>query len=191
MSKPSFTEFKYGSFTCKLSRKLTKQSSISSRERQNSNLSSTTYQPNVEEMKWVFDKYDTNKDGKISKEEYKSALKVLGKGEEETNATKAFTTIDTDGDGFIDFKEFLGMMHNMGEGINVNDIQSAFRVYDFDGNGKISAQELMAVLKKMGERCNLETCRRMIRGVDANEDGLIDMAEFTTMMTRTMKVFQK
>ncbi|KAB2057955.1 hypothetical protein ES319_A11G203000v1 [Gossypium barbadense] len=150
MSKLSFIEFKYGAFPRKLSRKPTTQMSIN-KDSLKSNVSSRTYQPNVEEMKWLFDKFDTNKDGKISKEEYKSALKVLGKGMTGAEVTKAFTAIDTDGDGFIDYKEFMEMMQNMGEGINVNDIQSAFRVYDLDGNGKISAEELMAVLKKMGE----------------------------------------
>ena len=182
MSKLSFIEFKYGALPRKLSRKPT-QLSIS-KERQKSNVSSRTYQPNVEEKKWVLDKFDTNKSGKISKE-YKSALKVLGKG-----VAKAFSAIDTDGDGFIKYREFTEMMHNMGEGINANDIQSAFRVYDLDGNGKISAEELMQVLKKMGERCSLETCRKMIQGVDADGDGLIDMNEFMTMMTRTMKPSQ-
>ncbi|XWS29856.1 hypothetical protein CRYUN_Cryun24cG0065900 [Craigia yunnanensis] len=166
MLKLSSMEFNYGALPRKLSRKPTQLSNT--KERQRSNVSSRTYQPNVEEMKWMFDKFDTNKDGKISKEEYKSALK----------------------DGFIDYKEFIEMMNNMGERINANDIQSAFLVYDLDRNGKISAEELMEVLKKMGERCSLEACRKMIRGVDADGDGLIDMNEFMTMMTRTMKPSQ-
>ncbi|XP_022740140.1 calmodulin-like protein 1 [Durio zibethinus] len=188
MSKLGFIGFKCGGFLRKLSRK-PKQLNIN-KERQKSNVTSRTYQPNVEEMKWVFDKLDTNKDGKISKEEYESALKVLGKGVAETEGAKAFSAIDTDGDGFIDYKEFIEMMRNIGEGINASDIQSAFRLYDLDGNGKISAEELMQVLKKMGERCSLDACRKMIRGVDADGDGLIDMNEFMTMMTCTMRPSQ-
>ncbi|GMI68083.1 calmodulin-like 30 [Hibiscus trionum] len=116
MLKLSFIEFKYVSLPRKLSRKPTQLSII--KERQNSNVSSRTYQPNMEEMKWVFDKFDTNKDGKIFKEEYKSALKVMGKGVGEREMGKAFSAMDTDGVGFINYKEFTEIMHNMGEGIS-------------------------------------------------------------------------
>lgn len=143
-----------------------------------------SFQPNVEEMKWVFDKFDTNKDGKISRQEYKSVLRALGKGVDETEMAKAFQATDTDGDGFLDFKEFMAM----GDGIQASDIESAFRVFDLDGDGKISAEELMDVLKRMGERSSLDACRKMIRGVDNDGDGLIDINEFMSMMTRTMKL---
>ncbi|KAG6766966.1 hypothetical protein NC652_018826 [Populus alba x Populus x berolinensis] len=149
---------------------------------------SKSFQPNVEEMKWVFDKFDLNKDGKISRQEYKSALRALGKGLEESEMVKAFQATDIDGDGYIDFKEFMEMMHNMGDGVKSSDIESAFRVFDLDGNGKISAEELMEVLKRLGERSSLDACRKMIRAVDGDGDGLIDMNEFMGMMTRTMKM---
>ncbi|TXG59449.1 hypothetical protein EZV62_014022 [Acer yangbiense] len=202
MSKVSFLNFRN-----RLSRKCSSlkspQLSFSfNKERQKSsnniNVSTVLVQPNVEEMRWVFDKFDTNKDGKISKEEYKAALKLLGNKQgsiAEAEVAKSFQFVDTDGDGFIDFKEFMEMMqnnnnNNMGGdgGEKKSDIQSAFKLFDTNGDGKISAQELMQVLKNIGEKCNLDSCRKMIRGVDADGDGLIDMDEFMNMMTRTMKV---
>ncbi|KAG5241408.1 hypothetical protein OIU77_003295 [Salix suchowensis] len=155
--------------------------------RKNSN-ASKSFQPNVEEMKWVFDKFDLNKDGKISRQEYKSLLRALGKGLEESEMVKAFQATDMDGDGYIDFKEFMEMMYNVEGGVASSDIESAFRVFDLDGNGKISAEELMEVLKRLGERCSLDACRKMIRAVDGDGDGLIDMNEFMAMMTRNMKL---
>ncbi|GLT50160.1 hypothetical protein SLA2020_236670 [Shorea laevis] len=188
MSKTSFLNMKYGFSKKSSSKKLPTQLSFS-KERQKSTVSSKGLVPNTEEMKFVFDKFDTNRDGRMSKEEYKAAVRILGKGTSDAEMLQAFKAIDADGDGFIDFQEFTEMMRNTGDEGNVtSEIQSAFRMYDLDGNGKISAEELMDVMKKMGERCSLETCRRMIRGVDANGDGLIDMDEFVTMMTRTMKL---
>ncbi|KAA8531704.1 hypothetical protein F0562_006579 [Nyssa sinensis] len=156
------------------------------KERQRSSVSKA-FQPNTEEMKRVFNKFDTNKDGKISREEYKLALKAVGGGNAETEVPEAFEATDSDGDGFIDFKEFMEVL-NMGGGINTTDIQSAFRVFDLDGNGKISAEELMEVLGRLGERCSLESCRKMLRRVDTDGDGVIDMDEFMNMMTHTMKL---
>ncbi|KAF2295213.1 hypothetical protein GH714_032163 [Hevea brasiliensis] len=121
-------------------------------------------------MKWVFSKFDTNKDGKISRQEYKSALRSLGKGMDEDEMAKSFEATDTDGDGFIDFKEFMKMMNSEGDGVKASDIHSAFQAFDLDGNGKISAEELMQVLKRMGEKFSLDACRKMIKGVDSDGD---------------------
>lgn len=145
--------------------------------------------PNVEELRSVFNKFDANKDGKISEEEYKLALRVMGGTNiaESSEMAKAFKVADSDGDGFIDFEEFT-KVHRAEGGVKTSDIQGAFRVYDLDGNGKISAEELLEVMRRIGERSSLEACRKMIRGVDADGDGLINMDEFTIMMTRTMKL---
>lgn len=187
MSKVSFLNFHYG-FSKKASFKSPK-SSIS-KERQNSGVSTsaTTTRPNVEEMRCVFQKFDTNKDGKISREEYMSALNVLGKGVEKAEIANSFHFIDTDKDGYIDFKEFLEMVNNTGDGVKKNDIKGAFQVFDLNGDKKISAEELREVLKRMGEKCSLDACRKMIKGVDADGDGLIDMDEFMTMMTGNIKL---
>jgi len=134
----------------------------------------------------VFDKYDANGDGKITKEEYKLAIGALGQGISDHEATEAFSVMDADKDGFVDFKEFLEV-HGSGGGIKSCDIEGAFRAYDLDGDGKISAEELWEVMKSLGEKCSLEDCKRMVRGVDADGDGSVNMDEFMNMMTRTMK----
>ncbi|KAF9599934.1 hypothetical protein IFM89_001969 [Coptis chinensis] len=182
MAKLSLLNFQYN-----LSRRLpSKPARWGSSERQWSGLS-PSFQPNIEEMKRVFDTFDANKDGKISKEEYRSVLRALGKQNVETEVTKAFKVADSDGDGFIDFKEFMDV-HEKGGGVKPVDIKNAFKTFDLDGNGKISAEELLEVLKRLGDRCSLETCKKMVRAVDADGNGLIDMDEFMKMMTQTMKL---
>lgn len=158
-----------------------------SKDRQNSGVL-PSYQQSIEEMKQVFNKFDTNKDGKISPEEYKGILRALGKGNLLTKEVeKIFEVADLDGDGFIDFKEFVEVQKK-GGGLKMVDVQGAFRAFDKDGDGKITVEEVFELLQKLGERCNLQDCRRMVRAVDANGDGVIDMDEFLTMMTRTLKL---
>ncbi|KAF5463804.1 hypothetical protein F2P56_013936 [Juglans regia] len=184
MSNLSFLNFQYG-ISIKPSAKQA-QSSIS-KERQCSN-TSTCLQLNVEEMRRVFDKFDSNKDGKLSKEEFKLAQRVLldGGTVPETETAKEFQMIDSDGDGFIDFKEFMEIF-NIGGGVNASDIQSAFRVYDLDGDGRISAEELLQILKKLGEVCSLQACRKMVKAVDTDGDGFVDINEFMSMMAGVKK----
>ncbi|KMS95975.1 hypothetical protein BVRB_003360 [Beta vulgaris subsp. vulgaris] len=148
-----------------------------------------TFQSNMQEMKQVFDTYDKNKDGKVSKEEYKAMVRAIsGKGISvisDTEASKAFQVADKDGDGFIDFNEFM-LLHN--NKVKSKDIESAFKIFDCDGDGKICAKELMEVLRRMGQMYSLESCKKMIKEVDNDGDGLINLAEFSTMMTSTLKL---
>nr|XP_043634400.1 calmodulin-like protein 30 [Erigeron canadensis] len=184
-SKSSFFSFKYG---------LSKKSSTpKSPPPPNQSLRpskftspAAAFEPNIDEMRRVFNKFDKNKDGKISKEEYTLAVGLLGNKNAKKEVTKAFQTIDTDGDGFVDFDEFMEAQKSDG-GVKTSDIKSAFKVFDLDGNGKITAEELVQVLRQLGEKCSLESCRKMVKGADADGDGMIDIDEFMGLMTRTMK----
>ncbi|XP_059459370.1 calmodulin-like protein 30 [Corylus avellana] len=172
----SFLDFQFG---------VSRKSSL--KPTQSSNSTSRSFQPSMEEMRWVFDKFDANKDGKISREEYKLAQRALNKGIPETELVKLFQTIDSDGDGFIDFKEFMEMF-NVGGRVKATEIQSAFRAFDLNGDGKISAEELSQVLKKLGEGCSLKACRKIVKAVDTNGDGFIDINEFMSMMASGKKL---
>ncbi|KAJ0880975.1 putative EF-hand domain pair protein CML [Helianthus annuus] len=68
MSSKSFFSFKYGG---------SKKGSIP-KTAPPVQSSPVVFQPNADELRWVFDKFDKNKDGKISKEEYVSAVDILG-----------------------------------------------------------------------------------------------------------------
>ncbi|XP_038707640.1 calmodulin-like protein 30 [Tripterygium wilfordii] len=182
MSNVSFLEFQYKLSKNKFLRKPSRL--ISFRDRQNSNLVPTS-QPNLDDMRRVFDKFDSNKDGKISQQEYKVILRALGQDNMIGEVPNIFRAVDLDRDGFISFKEFVEV--HKGNGVKTMDIQSAFRAFDANGDGKISAEEVMEMLKRLGERCTLEDSRRMVRAVDANGDGMVDMDEFMTMMTQTLK----
>ncbi|XP_071709443.1 calmodulin-like protein 30 [Rutidosis leptorrhynchoides] len=184
MSSKSFFSFKNG-----FSRKSSTPKSppqIQSLQSSKSN-SQAVVQPNIDEMRRVFNKFDKNKDGKISKEEYTLAVGLLGNKNAKSEVNKAFQAIDTDGDGFIDYGEFMEAQNSDG-GVKTGDIKSAFKVFDLDGNGKITAEELVQVLRQLGEKCSLESCRKMVKGADSDGDGMIDINEFMGLMTRTMKL---
>lgn len=182
MSRTRFLDFQYS-----LSRKnyLKKPSRLFSLDKQNSGLKNV-FQPNVDEMKQVFDKFDANKDGKVSQQEYKATLKALGMENSVRDVPNIFQVVDLDGDGFINFEEFMEAQKK-GGGIRTMDIQSAFRMFDKNGDGKISAEEVKEMLWRLGERCSLEECRRMVRAVDTDGDGMVDMNEFMAMMTHSLR----
>ncbi|MED6193341.1 hypothetical protein PIB30_018492 [Stylosanthes scabra] len=179
MSDFSFLQFQCGS-SLKKSCSPPKTSSLDSRSQ-----SLSFQQPKAEEMKWVFQNFDTNKDGKISLEEFKSVASTMGWNLSDAEALNSFKAIDTDGDSFIGFDEFMGVFEgedNNDEKVKQMEMKSAFRVFDLNGDGKISAEELSQVLKRLGENCNVSDCKKMVMGVDGNGDGFIDLNEFMRMM---------
>lgn len=183
MSKMSFLEIQYNLSKRKFLRKPSHLFSF--RDRQSSDLK-LAFEPNLDEMKQVFDKFDSNRDGKISQQEYKAMLRAMGKDHMIGDVPNIFKVVDLDGDGFINFKEFMDVQKK-GGGVRTSDIQGAFRTFDLNGDGKISPDEVLAMLRKLGERCTIEDCKRMVRAVDTDGDGMVNMDEFMTMMTQNMQ----
>ncbi|XP_061341836.1 calmodulin-like protein 30 [Gastrolobium bilobum] len=187
MSNLSLLKFQY-SFTSKpTSPRKNIQQKNSFKSRQTSSSTGLSFQPKEDEMKWVFEKFDTNKDGNISLEEYKAAVRALDRGIGDSEAVKAFKAMDSNGDGLIEFKEFMEIFNGESR-IKENEIKSAFQVFDLNGDGKISAEELSQVLKRLGESCSLSACKKMVKGVDGNGDGFIDLNEFMRMMMSGKKL---
>ncbi|XP_010530885.1 PREDICTED: calmodulin-like protein 1 [Tarenaya hassleriana] len=185
MSNVSFLELQYKISKNRFLRKPSRMFS-----RQTSGLSASpasVSQPDINEMRRVFNRFDSDKDGRISQREYKAVLRALGQDKAVEEVPKIFKAVDMDRDGFIDFKEFMEV-HKAGGGVRTSDIRNAFWTFDLNGDGKISAEEVMSVLRRLGERCSLEDCRRMVRAVDADGDGLVNMDEFMTMMTTTQSM---
>ncbi|CAH9100403.1 unnamed protein product [Cuscuta europaea] len=178
-----YLDIQYYLSNCKLSKR---KVSVPSMSRQSS-ISCPAYMPKTDEMKKVFDRFDIDRDGKISPHDYKAVLRCMGSSGlwVMREVSMIFEVADLNGDGYIDFEEFVEMQRD--GGIRSVDLQSAFRVFDRDGDGKICAEDLFEVLRRLGEGCSLLDCQKMVRAVDGNGDGVVDIDEFITMMTSSMR----
>jgi calcium-binding protein CML len=154
----------------------------------NADQRSTTSLGDMDEVKKVFDKFDTNGDGKISVSELRSVFKALGVDRTSSEEIKeAVSEIDKDGDGAIDLREFVdfhrinGAPDGSGRGSG-KEINDAFEMYDRDKNGLISAQELHEVMQGLGQKCSVNDCAKMIGSVDVDGDSCVNFEEFKKMM---------
>ncbi|KAJ1265271.1 hypothetical protein BS78_08G065500 [Paspalum vaginatum] len=145
------------------------------------------------ELRKVFQMFDKNGDGQITKKELGDSLRNLGIyiADDELDATMG--KIDANGDGCVDVEEF-GLLYRSivdeGQGPEGDkhdeeeEMREAFNVFDQNGDGYITVDELRSVLASLGlkQGRTAEDCRKMISKVDADGDGRVDFTEFKQMM---------
>jgi len=158
------------------------------------------------ELARVFELFDKNGDGRITREELEDSLGKLGMSVPGDELASMIARIDANGDGCVDVEEFGELYRAImdgddgragGEGAGAGegeggaageeadeDMREAFRVFDANGDGYITVDELGAVLASLGlkQGRTAEECRRMIGRVDRDGDGRVDFHEFRQMM---------
>ncbi|KAB2090021.1 hypothetical protein ES319_A03G099000v1 [Gossypium barbadense] len=139
------------------------------------------------EFNKVFQMFDKNGDGRISKEELNDSLKKLGIFIPNDELTQMIEKIDVNGDNYVDIEEFHELYQSfMNDKDEEEDILEAFKVFDQNGDGYISVDELMSVLVSLGlkQGKTVEDCKKMIMKVDVDGDGRVNFLEFKKMMKR-------
>jgi calcium-binding protein CML len=137
------------------------------------------------ELKRVFQMFDQNSDGRITKKELSDSLDKLGIYIAEDELTTMIEKIDVNKDGCVDIEEFGALYETiMDEKNEEDDIREAFKVFDQNGDGYITVEELRSVLNSLGlkQGRTAEDCKKMISKVDKDEDGMVDFKEFKQMM---------
>lgn len=137
------------------------------------------------ELKRVFQMFDRNGDGRITKKELSDSLENLGIYIPDKELAEMIEKIDVNGDGCVDIDEFGALYRSiMEERDEEEDMREAFNVFDQNGDGFITVDELRSVLASLGlkQGRTLEDCKRMIMKVDVDGDGMVNFKEFKQMM---------
>jgi calcium-dependent protein kinase len=134
------------------------------------------------EMLDLFQQFDKNGDGVLSKDEIMEGYKAyLGEVEAEKEAERIMNEVDMDQSGTIDYNEFVLAAMNRQKVLNKEKLEATFKMFDKDGNGKISADEIRTILGNSNDKGALEA---IVKEVDANGDGEISLVEFKEMMLK-------
>ncbi|GAA0140009.1 calmodulin-related [Lithospermum erythrorhizon] len=143
------------------------------------------------ELSRLFEVFDRNGDGRITKKELKKSLENMGIFIQERELDQMIEKIDVNGDGCVDIAEFgslyKSIMENPERKVEGDeDMKEAFNVFDQNGDGFISVEELRAVLGSLGlkQGMDIADCRKMIMKIDADGNGMVDYNEFKKMMRR-------
>lgn len=82
----------------------------------------------IKDFRETFKYFDKDKDGKLSKQDFKACVCSLGEDIDDKEVEKVFAVVDTDKDGFVEFNEFLGYMRRIGsEGSGYEDVMESFK----------------------------------------------------------------
>ncbi|GMI92952.1 multicopy suppressors of snf4 deficiency in yeast 3 [Hibiscus trionum] len=140
---------------------------------------------NGTELKKIFQMFDKNGDGAITKKELNDSLENMGIFISDGDLTQMIERIDVNGDMCIDIDEFSELYQTMMDSKDEEeDMKEAFNVFDRNGDGYISVDELRSVLESLGLKQGkaMEDCKRMITKVDVDGDGRVNFMEFKQMM---------
>ncbi|KAE8692117.1 putative calcium-binding protein CML28 [Hibiscus syriacus] len=141
--------------------------------------------PEPTEIVRMFQMFDKNGDGKITKKELSDSLSTLGIFIDDKELNQMVDKIDVNGDGFVDIEEFGALYQTiMNERDEEEDMKEAFNVFDQNIDGFITEEELRSVLASLGlkQGRTIEDCKQMIKKVDVDGDGMVNFKEFKQMM---------
>ena len=134
----------------------------------------------------IFNSFDANHDGWLSREELIVALsRKEAVAEAEVEVEQLMARVDLDKSGKIDYSEFISAWMAQEKKLNTDVLDRAFSSIDSDHSGKISVEELEALLGRKG-KASKGLWTDLLKQADHNGDGVIDLEEFRKLMVDTL-----
>ena len=150
----------------------------------------------LEDLKKMFIKLDSSKDGYLSVDELRQGFKeVFGDFVDgEMDYDDMIKAVDTNGDGQIDYDEFIAAAFNRQKLLNKKNLETAFKIFDSDGNGQITMDELKAVFAG-GQAADSQSSssskeniwEQVMKEADKDNDNQISFTEFTEAMESVIR----
>uniref|UniRef100_A0A8C7ZRD4 Solute carrier family 25 member 24 n=1 Tax=Oryzias sinensis TaxID=183150 RepID=A0A8C7ZRD4_9TELE len=127
---------------------------------------------NHQSYQTLFDRLDTNKDGKVDVAELREGLKAMGIFRHGA-AQEIVSSGDQNKDGCLDFNEFTKYLkeHEM-------KLWLTFKSLDRNNDGRIDASEIQQSLAELGINLSKEDARKILQSMDIDGTMMIDWNEW-------------
>mmetsp|Transcript_33167 Transcript_33167/g.65669 ORF Transcript_33167/g.65669 Transcript_33167/m.65669 type:complete len:657 (-) Transcript_33167:67-2037(-) len=138
----------------------------------------------IGDLQQVFDQYDSNNEGYITRAEFKEAMSKFGDRYSEEDINKMFSGLDFDESGKICYTEFLAATIETCGYIEEERLAEAFDRLDCDGSGYISKKNLREIL---GKNYTEKKVNHLIAEADFRQDGRISYDEFLMLFREDVR----
>lgn len=120
----------------------------------------------------LFEKLDTNKDGKVDVAELRAGLKAMGIFRHGA-AQKIVSSGDQNKDGTLDFSEFTKYLKE-----HEKKLRLTFKSLDKNNDGRIDAEEIQLSLAELGIHVSKEDAMKILQSMDIDGTMMVDWNEW-------------
>jgi len=144
----------------------------------------------IKELEKAFRNIDSNKDGKLTKEElaegFNSFFPDKTKEENMKEVDRIFKNVDADNNGFIEYEEFVRACIDKKILLNNDYLKFAFSFFDTDKSGTITINELKQVFCSGGANIPHSVFQQIMGNIDIDGNGQISFDEFKEVMQKIL-----
>ena len=137
-----------------------------------------------DEIAEVFELFDSDKSGSISRHELKIGLRAMGFNVTKQDIDAIFKEKDIDNLGYLVFKQFREVIgEKLAQRKPEEEFKQVFALFDKDHIGRIGLADIKRVCMELGKtELSEDDMKAMISQFDTDDDGFITQAEFIAMM---------
>lgn len=117
------------------------------------------------EKQWkdVWTLYDSDKDGKITKDEFISAVRVLGHRYTQAQMEEKTRNIGK----IVDWESYFGFLCDPYTGPTKDDLINALRAFDGKDSGELTVAQITSMLTTMGDKMSAEEAGIVVKNLPA------------------------
>ena len=132
-----------------------------------------------QEIKSIFEKYDSNKDGFVNSSELANIIKSINTDVSDEELLELLQEVELEVNGEINFEKFVSIVNRREYDVDTEEeLLNAFKIFDKEGNGLINLNELKNIMLKVGKNLSESEIDEMLRDADIDMDGFINYEEF-------------
>ncbi|KAJ3109616.1 Centrin-1 [Phlyctochytrium planicorne] len=128
----------------------------------------------LQEIREVFDLFDTDGSGSIDMKEFRIVMRSLGFNPTQEEVFAMAGEFDESAEPVLSFEEFLFLMAaKISEKDMHEEMRKSFKLFDLESRGKIGFRDLKRVAKDIGEDITDEDIQTILEETDKDGDGEI------------------